>query len=245
MIQANDMNETAGMLEAKLALIERIRRVEHALAHAEQARVAAALLKGRSHDLGNTVQIVKLSALEIARRVSDRADIAELVADMAGAADHATSVLQEMMSSARSPDRALAGPVVSHAVRASIEAARAAVLAPIDLRIELDDTVHTFSSAEELDALVLAAALDASSATRLTFVLRERLIQGKRWVELLRVDDRQQFGDGELAHMFEESSLLRVVAGCAKEASGAVSLSPARGGVELAVELPVAPALSR
>jgi hypothetical protein len=237
------MNETAGMLEARLALIERIRRVEHALAHAEQARVATALLKGRAHDLGNTVQVVKLSALEIARRLDGRADVAELVADMAGAADHASDVLQQMMASARPADRKLAGPVVSHTVRAAIDLARGALLAPIELRIELDDTVHTFCAADELEALVLAAALDASSATRLAFTLRERLVQGKRWVELLRVDDRQHFGDGELAHMFEESSLLRVVAGCAKEAQGAVSLSPTRGGVELAVELPVAPAL--
>lgn len=243
MIQANDMNETAGMLEARLALIERIRRVEHTLAHAEQARVAAALLKGRAHDLGNTVQVVKLSALEIARRLEGRADIAELVADMAGAADHASEVLQQMMASARPADRKLAGPVVSHAVRAAIDAARGALLVPIELRIELDDTVHTFCAADELEALVLAAVLDASTATRLAFTLRERLVQGKRWVELLRVDDCQQFGDGELAHMFEESSLLRVVAGCAKEAGGAVSLSPIRGGIELAVELPVARAL--
>jgi hypothetical protein len=40
--------------------------------------------------------------------------------------------------------------------------------------------------------------------------------------------------------MFAASSLLRVVAGCAKEAAGDVSLSPGRGGLELAVELPVA-----
>lgn len=240
-IQDKDMNETAGMLEARLALIERIRRVEHALAHAEQARVAMALLKGRSHDLGNSVQIVKLSAQEIARRLADRPDVAELVTDMAGAADHATGLLQEMMLSARPLGRSIAGPVVSHGVRAAIEAARPALLAPIELRIELDDTVHSYCAADELEALVLAAALDAATATHLTFVLRERLVQGKRWVELLRVDDRQQFGDGELAHMFEESSLLRVVAGCAKEAQGAVSLSPIRGGIELAIELPVAP----
>lgn len=241
MIQANDMNETAGTLEARLGLIERIRRVEHALAHGEQARTAAALLKNRSHDLGNAVQIVTLSAHELTRRVRDRSDVSELVMEMSIAAEKATSLLQDMIASARPASRRVPGPVVTHVVRAAVEAARPAVVGPIELRIELDDTVHTFCSAEELEGLVLAAALDAANASHVTFVLRERLVQGKRWVELIRTDDREQFGDGELAHMFEEFSLLRVVAGCAKEGSGVVSLSPARGGLELAIELPVAP----
>jgi hypothetical protein len=87
--------------------------------------------------------------------------------------------------------------------------------------------------------MVLAAALDARDATRVAFVLRERLIQGKRWVELLRFDDRQ-IQEGDFAEMFESCSLLRVVAGCAKEGAGEASLSPGRNGLELAVELPVA-----
>ncbi|HSD89100.1 MAG TPA: hypothetical protein VLB44_16340 [Kofleriaceae bacterium] len=236
------MNETAGMLEARLGLIERIRKVEHALAHAEQARVASALMRGRSHDLGNAVQIIKLSALELSRRLSEldaNADLEELIADMNVAADQSAKILAAMIDATRPIERLQLGAVVTHPVRAAIDLARTAILAPIDLRMEVDDTVHTYCTAEELEVIVLAAALDASAATRITFVLRERLIQGKRWVELLRFDDRQVH-EGDYAEMFESCSLLRVVAGCAKEAAGEVSLSPGRGGLELAVELPVA-----
>jgi hypothetical protein len=128
---------------------------------------------------------------------------------------------------------------VSHTVRAAVEVVRPALVTPIDLRIDIDDTVHTYCTSEELEAIVIAGALDALGATKITFVVRERLIQNKRWVELLRFDDRQ-LHDGDYASMFEECSLLRVVAGAAKEGGGEASLSPGRGGLELAVELPVA-----
>jgi hypothetical protein len=240
MIQSVDMNETAGMLEARLRLIDRIRRVEHALARDEQANAAAALMKGRSHDLGNHVQIVKLSSMELERRAADRADLMELVTDMRQAAEQATAVLADMFAAARPRERTEVGPVVTHAIRAAVDQARAAFAGNVELRIDLDDTVHTRSSAEELEAIVLAAMLDAIHANRMAIVVRERVIQGKRWVEILRVDDRQQFGDGELAHMFEAGSLLHVVVSAAKQAGGEASLAPGRTGLELAVELPVA-----
>lgn len=238
------------MLEARLNLIERIRKVEHALAHAEQARVAASLMRGRAHDLGNAVQIVKLSSLELQRRLRElsRTDLDELITDMHTASDHATRVLADMIDATHPLDRAalgtnerlpVLGPVVSHTIRAAVEAARPAFLGHLELRIELDDTVHTRANSEELEAIVIAATLDAISATRITFILRERLIQSKRWVELLRIDDRQVH-DGDYAEMFDTCSLLRVVSGCAKAAGGEVSLSPGRGGLELAVEMPVA-----
>lgn len=247
MSQTVDMNETAGMLEARLRLIDRIRRVEHTLAQGEQVKVAAALMKGRSHDLGNQVQIVKLSALELERRAKDRpecGDLLELVTDMRQAADQAAVVLAEMFAAARPSDRELAGPVVTAAVRAAVDSARPALAGAVEVRIDLDDTVHTFASADELEALIVAAMLDASSSTRMSIAVRERVIQQKRWVEILRADDRQQFGDGDLAHMFEPHSLLHVVAGVAKLAGGEASLSPGRGGLELAIELPVAPPLA-
>jgi nitrogen-specific signal transduction histidine kinase len=237
------MNETAGMLEARLGLIDRIRRVEHALAREEQARVATTLMRGRVHELGNAVQIVQLSAQELARRV-EAGETGDLVRDLRAAADHAAAVLADMIAATRPVRRVEPGPVVTHVVRAAIELARPAIAAPIDLRIELDDTVHTPCSAEELDAIVLAAALDAAAvATRITFVLRERVIQSRRWVELLRIDDRQQFAEGELAHMFEPHALLHVVAGAARQAGGEASLAPGRGGLELVVELPIVDAL--
>jgi K+-sensing histidine kinase KdpD len=122
------MNETAGMLEARLMLIERIRKVEHALAHAEQARVAAALMRGRSHDLGNAIQIVKLSALELTRRLAElgNPDIEDLLSDMNVAADQSTRLLAEMIDATRPTERIQLGAVVTHPVRAAIELARTA-----------------------------------------------------------------------------------------------------------------------
>ncbi len=255
MIQSVNMNETAGMLEARLRLIDRIRRIEHVLARDEQAAFAATLLKGRSHDLGNAIQIVKLSALELERRGQDRPDLVELLGDLRGAAEQATAVLAGMIAMARPPARMIVGPVVSHAVRAAVDLARPAIAGAIEVRIDLDDTVHTPATAEELEAMIAAAMLDASTgsdgtagapatsgATHTTIVVRERVIQGKRWVEILRIDDRQ-LADGELAHMFEPHSLLHVVAAIAKQAGGDASLAPGRGGLELAIELPAAAAL--
>lgn len=252
------VSETASMLEARLELALRIRRVEHALAHAEQVRTAAALMRGRAHDLGNAVQIVKLTSQELQRRIVDlgRADLDELITDMNASADQAGRVLAQMVDATRPPDRPLPGPVVSHAVRAAIELARPAFVTPIDLRIDLDDTVHSYCSAEELEAMLIASVLEAASppsvvapasdishvtsaASRVTFVVRERVIQSKRWVELLRFDDRQPH-DGDYAHMFEAGSLLKIVAECARAAGGEASLAPGRGGLELAIELPVA-----
>jgi len=240
MIQSVDMNETAGMLEARLRLIERIRRVEHQLARDEQAKVAAALMKGRSHDLGNQIQIVKLASLELERRAQGRDDLVELITDMRQAAEQATAVLADMFTAARPPERIEVGPIVTNTVRAAVDVARPAFAGSIELRIDLDDTVHTHSTAEELEAIMLAAMLDAVHATHMAIVVRERVVQGKRWVEILRIDDRQQFGDGELAHMFEPHSLLHLVTTAAKQAGGEVSLAPGRGGLELAIELPVA-----
>jgi hypothetical protein len=243
MIHSVDMNETAGMLDARLRLIERIRRVEHLLARDEQAKVAAALMKGRSHDLGNHIQIVKLSALELehrARARKDGADLLELIADMRKSADHAAAVLADMFAAARPPDRTQVGPVVTHTVRAAVDLARPAFAGTLELRIDLDDTVHTYATADELEAIVSAAILDAVPANRITIVVRERVIERKRRVEILRVDDRQQLADGELAQMFEACSLLHVVASAAKAAGGDALLSPGRVGLELVVELPIA-----
>jgi hypothetical protein len=227
------------MLEARLGLIDRIRRVERALALEEQARVAAALMKGRSHDLGNLVQIVKLSALEVARRVQD-AGVQELVADMTGAAEQSARILNEMFAAARPTERTLIGPAVAQVVRQAVDLSRAAVASHIELRIELADTVQSYATSEELEALVVAAVLDVAQAMHVTLLLRERTIDNRRWVELVRLDDRHHLPDGELAHMFEPHSLLHVVAGVAKTAGGEVSLSPGRTGLELAVEMPVA-----
>jgi len=240
MIQSVGMNETAGMLEARLRLIERIRRVEHKLARDEQVKVAAELMRGRSHSLGNHIQIVKLSSLELERRAQGRDDLVELLTDMRQAAEQATAVLGEMFAAAQPVERTAVRSVVTPTVRAAVDAARPAFAGDMELRIDLDDSVQTHSTAEELEAIMLAAMLDAVHATRMTIVVRERVVQGKRLVEILRIDNRQQFGDGDLAYMFEPPSLLHLVVTAAKQASGDASIAPGRGGLELAIELPVA-----
>lgn len=243
MIHSGDMNETAGMLEARLRLVEHIRRVEHALARDEQAKVAAALMKGHSHELGNLLQIVKLSAVELERRVQGRdgcADLVELTTDMRQAGDSAATVLGAMFAVARPAGRTEVGPIVGHAVRAAVDLARPAFAGTLELRIDLADTVHTHSSADELETMILASLLDAVKATHVAIVVRERVISGKRWVEILRIDDRQHFDDGELGAQLEAGSLLHTVASAAKQAGGDVSLAPGRGNLELAIELPVA-----
>ncbi|HTL36201.1 MAG TPA: hypothetical protein VL326_23880 [Kofleriaceae bacterium] len=238
---SRSLHETPTMLEARLELIARIRKIEHAVAHAEQARTAAALMRGRAHDLGNAVQVVKLSSQELQRRIADlgRADLDELIADMNASADQATRVLAQMIDATHKTEPMQIGAVVTHTVRTAIDAARPAFLTPIELRVDLDDTVHTYCSAEELEAIAIASALEAAHASHMTFVVRERVIQAKRWVELIRFDDRQTH-DGDYAYMFESGSLLKVVAECAKAAGGEASLAPGRGGLELVVELPIA-----
>lgn len=241
MSQAVTMNEAAGVLEARLGLIDRIRRVEYTLAREEQVRTAGALMHGRAHELGNMVQIVKLSALELARRAQNEA-VKELVADMTEAAENATTILADMVRAARAQDRAIVGPAVAQIVRAAVDLARPALASTIELRVEIADNVLSFATGEELEALVLAALLDAQQAVSITVVVRERTLQGKRWLELLRLDDRHHLHEGELAQMFEPHSYLHIVAGVAKQAGGEVSLAPGRSGLELAVEMPIATA---
>lgn len=239
MSQAVRMNETAGMLEARLGLIDRVRRVEHLLARGEQARIASQLMKGFSHELGNQVQILRLCAHELARRVP-QCEVTELTDDMTAAAERATATLAQMFAATQSSERDIVGPIATNAIRAAVDLARPAIASTIELRVELSDTIATYATSEELEALVLAALLDAQQANRIMLLLRERVIQNRRWVELLRIDDRHHMPDGEYAHMFEPHSLLHIVGGVAKVAGGAASLAPGRGGLELAVELPVA-----
>lgn len=233
------MNETAGMLDARLELIDRVRRIEHLLARGEQARIAQELMRGFSHELGNQVQILALSAQELGRRIP-QPDVQELIADMLTAATQASGTLAQMLATARPSDRDIVGPDAATAVRAAVDLARPAFASTIELRIDLAESVPTYATSEELEALVLATLLDAAPAKRMDLLLRERVIQNKRWVELLRVDDRHHHDDGDFAHMFEPHSLLHVVAGVARLAGGEASLAPGRGGLELAVELPVA-----
>ena len=208
------------MLDARLALVDRIRVVERRLAHAEQAHVALEVMRGQAHELGNAVQIVDLASGELVRRPLPP-EVAELVRDLRTAAQQATASLAAMVARANPPRPTAAGAPVAAAVRAAVE---------------LADTVASRLAADEVEALVLAAILDAAAAPHVVLELRERAIDGVRWIELVRTDDRP----GERALQLEPPALTAFVDELARTAGGEVSLAPGRAGHELAIALPVA-----
>jgi hypothetical protein len=214
----------------RLALIERIHTVELALAREAHTAAAAELMRGRSHELGNQVQIVRLASIEIERRAT--AELVELLTDLRSAAEAANIVLADMVNAARPPERSVVGPPFGPALRAAIDRASSAVKMQVEVRSELADTVCTRATAEEIEALAFAALLDAEPATKVTFMLRERQITGKRWVELLRFDDRG-------AIEAEPGRYVQFLDAAARPSGGEASLSPGRNGLELAIAFPV------
>ncbi|MBV8758586.1 MAG: hypothetical protein JO257_14970 [Deltaproteobacteria bacterium] len=219
----------------RLALIERIHTVELQLAKLQYTAAAAQLMRGRSHELGNQVQILKLASLEIERQAS--AEQADLIKDLRAAAEQANLVLSDMMAAARPPERTAVGPAFGPTVRAVIEEARGVIGATLDLRSELSNGQATHATAEELAAIVYAAMLDAEDAKSMTFMLRERQINKKPWVELLRFDTRQGVEP-------EASRYLPFLEMAVKPGGGEASLSPGRNGLELAIAFPIAIAQS-
>jgi hypothetical protein len=71
--------------DARLALSLRQRRFEWALARDEQGRTAGRLVAGKTHDLLNLIQIIRLGARLLEEHCDARAR--ELVADLERAAD--------------------------------------------------------------------------------------------------------------------------------------------------------------
>lgn len=216
----------------RLALIERIHEVEVALARDQHAATAAQLMRGRSHELGNQVQILKLASIEIERRATP--DQEELIRDLRAAADQAAIVLDDMMAATRPPERSTVGPAFSPTVRAAIEESRNVVTATVDVSSELTDAAATRASVEELAAIIYAALLDADDAKTITFMLRERTINKKPWVELLRFDSRQGVEP-------EASRYLHFLEAAVRPGGGEASLSPGRHGLELAIAFPIVP----
>lgn len=223
-----------GVLAKRLALFERLRRAEYDIARDEHARAAAALLRGRTHDLGNALQIVRLASLEIARRADGA--IAELVADLRRSAEEATAVLGELLAAARPAARTGPGAPVARIVRDALELARGALLGPLEMRIDVPADARTACTADELEAMTLAAVLEAGDAARIAVSVRARTIAGEPWIELLRADDRAL---DEVERPVAPPGGLFLIERLAARVGGEVSLSPGRGGPELAIALPV------
>jgi hypothetical protein len=218
-------------LQVRLELLERVRTIELALARAEHARAAASLVRGRTHELGNQVQILRLASIELERRAT--AEQSELITDLRAAAEAANQALAEMLSAARPEDRKDPGEPVAPVVRQAIELVRAATSVPIEIHLDLTEDVRTRATAAELEACVmqvlLAATWGPGAATRLDVRARQRQIEKKPWIELLVIADRLPF-----------DAPPGVIQSVAEAAAGGASLSDGRTGVELALELPVA-----
>jgi len=225
----------AHVLAARLALIDRIRAVELRLARSARAVAALEVMRDHLHGLGNAVQIVGLASEQLAAQHLDDPDF--LIRDLRGAAIEAHSRLLKMLELAQPPVRKTTGAAFASTVRAAVDATRPALHHEVDVHDELLASVTRCRlDADELELLVIATLLDAD-APALELVLRERTVDGKPWLELIRCDDRPGTFTLELA----PPSLLAVVDELVKLGGGEVSLAPGRRGHELVIALPGQP----
>ncbi len=210
-----------------LELVKQIRAVELRLAG---VRAVGDALGAYGHGLGNAIQVVELASLALVRTTPP----SEPLTDLRGAAERASEVLAAMVAATIRPARTALGPPVAPAIRAAVELVRPAVATSIELRVELIDEVASRLAGDELEAIVLACALDVADAPRLAFVLRERTIDAARWIELVRID-----ASGELELVVAPPSWLGVVDQLAREVGGELTLSTGRTGRELVLAWPV------
>jgi hypothetical protein len=126
---------------ALLALVRRQRELEWKASHA--------LLRERSHDLRNLIQIVELASTELAHRVDGVA--AELVGELARTA---IEMKRAFEARPRAP--------IAEAVRAAIELLRPAV-GELAVTQRLEATTHTALSPDEVELLVVALAMPRRS----------------------------------------------------------------------------------
>jgi len=212
--------------EARLALAQKQRRFEWELAREEQTRVAAKLVAGKTHDLMNLVQIVQLASSELATRCDPTG--VEFVADLQRAAVDVQASLTSLMEVARPERVPVRGPAVGATVTRVLDEIRAAV--EVDLHLAVSAETATALAADQLEHLVIGLALDAADAPRIELFIRDRTIDGKPWVEIVRGADTPADADG-----FD----LRGVELLAKAGGGELARSERRGGgTELVVALP-------
>jgi hypothetical protein len=234
-------------IDERLALIERQRRFEWELARDAQTRAASQFVRGKTHDLLNLVQIVQLASLELSRRCSG--DAIEFVDDLIKAADDAKHQLAALMAVARPDEIVAPGARVGAALSAAVATVREASTIPIDLHLTVRPEVATRCSAAELEHLIYGLALDAvaddavagatpAPAARgpIELVVRERTIEGKPWLEIVRGARTTAPGDDPDAEHFD----LRAVEAIATKNGGELARSERRGGgTEVVVALPV------
>jgi len=210
---------------AVFALVQRQRRFEWELARDEQTRTAGRLVAGRTHDLLNLIQIIELA---VYRLEHDDAGGRETRDELSRAAKSVTADLQAMMAVARPEIEIVRGAPVAPTVMALIATLRE--VATVDVRITISTETATRCTANELDHLLIGLVLDAIDQP-IELAIRERMIGGKPWLEILRGTQSEVGGDG-----FE----LRAVDAIATRCGGELATSERRGGgAELIVSLPI------
>jgi hypothetical protein len=222
----------------RLALVERQRRFEWQLARQVQTQVAARFVAGKTHDLLNLVQIVELAALELLRRCNPDAE--EFITDLRKAADDAKVQLRDLMAVARPEEIIVPGAHVGAAITAAVETVRAVSTIAVDLHLAVGPEVATRCSEEELAHVIYGLTLDVATAeaaalpqapSSIELFVRERTIDGKPWLEIVR---------GALVELGGEHFDLQAVEAIAVKNGGELAHSERRGGgTELVVALPV------
>lgn len=229
----------------RLALVERQRRFEWELARDVLARTAARFVAGKTHDMLNLVQIVQLASLELARRCNP--DAVEFIADLTKAADDARKQLAELMAVARPEEVVVPGAHVGAAITTAVETVRAASTIAVDLHLAVPPEITTRCTTSELEHLIFGLTLDAVAAeeeipaggepTPIELFVRERIIDGKPWLEIVR---------GARTVLGGEHFDLRAVEAIAIKNGGELARSERRGGgTELVVALPLVLAAQR
>ena len=243
----------------RLALVERQRRFEWQLAREAQTQAAARFVAGKTHDLLNLIQIVQLASLELERRCTP--DAGEFIADLRKAADDARHQLAELMAMARPEEIIVPGAHVGAAITAAVETVRAASTIEVDLHLAVAADVATRCSSEELAHVIYGLTLDAATseagdaeaggaapaderadaadheatggkaAGGIDLFVRQRTIDGKPWLEIVR---------GARVELAGEHFDLQAVEAIAVKNGGELAHSDRRGGgTELVVALPV------
>lgn len=226
-------------INERLALVERQRRFEWSLAREVQHKAAAGFVSGKTHDLLNLVQIVQLASHELTRRCPP--DALEFIEDLQRAAVDAQRQLTELMALARPDEIIAAGAPVGAAITAAVEVVRAASTIAVDLHLTISPDATTRCTADELAHLIYGVTLDAVAETTPTdepaapsaieLFVRERTIDGKPWLEIVR---------GARVALDGEHFDLRAVEAIAIKNGGELAQSERRGGgTELVVALPL------
>jgi len=215
--------------EARLALVQRQRRFEWELARDEQRLTASRLVASTTHDLLNFVQIVQLSSLAL-RRSCD-AEGKQFLDDLARSATDVQVPLRALTQLARPELVVGRGPAVGAVVTRVVAELRAAV--EVDLQLAVDAATATAMTAEQLEYLVIGLALDAAAAPRIELCVRDRTIDGKPWVEIMRGTEASEATPDHAGFELRGVELLATTGG------GELARSERRGGgTELVVALP-------